>query len=700
MAEAREGFRAQGVALKAPISAILRADVGFALFMLAIIVALFMPLAPAVLDLFLAVSITFAVMILMMTLFISTPLDFSAFPSLLLVAAMLRLALNLASTRLILAGGHEGSASAGKVIEAFGAFVVGGDYVIGMIVFLILVTVNFVVITKGSGRIAEVAARFALDALPGKQIAIDADLASGAIDEKGARERREKLENESTFYGAMDGASKFVRGDAVAGLVITAINLIGGVLIGLARHGMPLREAGQTYALLTIGDGLVTQIPALVVSIAAGLLVSKAGVHGTANQAFMRQFSNHPKAIGLSAFVLIVLSFLPGMPWLAFWSLALIGGLITYQLMRWRAREQQQSDPHAQQDSPAHAASSSEAELRVEPLRIEVGSDLVSLVVEAEQDEDLTRQIAALRRRIAAERGLVLPKVRMVDNLALDPHTYAIKVREISAGQGKVYPHHIMAMSGGQTSGRVAGIEDKDPAFGVPVVWISPDQRQEAQEKGYTVVSPSVVMATHLSEVLRRHSAELLTYAQVKSLVERLEPEQRKLVDDLVPTRMSLSAIQRVLQALLSEGLSIRDLGAIIEAIEEADPANKNARAIAEVVRRRLARQICTGRLNGDGNLEGIVLSPTWESRFSEALSEVDGQSAITLSADKMQDFLRTLTKTLQTKGQGAEQLTFIVAAKLRAPFRVLIERVHPDLAVMSWDEVVRGTPIKVLAHV
>ena len=487
----------------------------------------------------------------MTALFIHTPLEFSAFPTMLLIATMLRLSLNLASTRLILAHGHEGTAAAGHVIEAFGNFVMSGNFVIGIIVFTILVIVNFVVITKGSGRIAEVAARFHLDAMPGKQMAIDADLSAGLIDEAVARKRRKDLEDESGFFGAMDGASKFVRGDAIAGLLVVFINIIGGMIIGIAQQGLSFAEAGRTYTLLTVGDGLVTQIPALIVSTAAGLLVTKAGIAGSADKALLRQLSDYPKALGMSGAVMMIMALLPGIPMLPFMLLGGGAGALAYVMDKRQklalsvAAKKVEAEKGPTPDEPISAS------LKIDDLKIELGYALLPLVNSPDGADRLTEQIKALRRSLAIEMGFVMPAVRILDNVQLEANSYVIKIKEVDGGTGRVWPgqHMVMDPTGAQV--KLPGLHTTEPTFGLPATWVDIAQKEEATMKGYTVVDAATVLSTHLTELLKANTAELLSYAEVQKLIKELPKEQGELVKDIVPAQITVSGIQRVLQLLL-----------------------------------------------------------------------------------------------------------------------------------------------------
>jgi len=620
-----------------------RGDIALALGVLTILVVLILPLPSLVLDLFLAISITVSILILMTALFIQAPLEFSSFPTILLISTMLRLSLNLASTRLILSHGHEGTDAAGHVIEAFGSFVMGGNFVIGIIVFAILVTVNFVVITKGSGRIAEVAARFHLDAMPGKQMAIDADLSAGLIDEKVARERRRALEDESGFFGAMDGASKFVRGDAVAGLLVVFINIIGGIIIGVAQQGLSFGEAARTYTLLTVGDGLVTQVPALIVSTAAGLLVSKAGVSGAADKALIKQFSGYPQALGMASAVMFVLALLPGIPAIPF--LALSGGAAG---LAWTARKHKHAKAVEARAAAAPAPSAATAEepianaLKIDDLKIELGYGLLPLVNGPDGNDRLTEQIKALRKSLAIEMGFVMPSVRILDNVQLEANTYIIKVKEVDAGNGKIWPNQFMVMDPAGNPVSVPGIHTTEPTFGLPATWVDASLKEEASLKGYTVVDAATVLSTHLTELLKNIMSDLLSYGEVQKLLKELPKEQGELIKDIVPSQISISGIQRVLQLLLAERISIRDLSTILEGIAEALAFSRNPSAMVEHVRARLARQICAQHTSHNGYLPLIALSAKWEQAFAESLVGNGEDKSLVMQPSKLSVRLET----------------------------------------------------------
>ncbi len=681
-------------------------DLGLAVGVVVILIVLILPMPALVLDMLLAVSVTFSVLILMTALFIQKPLEFSSFPTILLIATMLRLALNLSSTRLILAHGHEGPAAAGNVIEAFGHFVMQGNFIIGIIVFAILLIVNFIVITKGSGRIAEVAARFTLDAMPGKQMAIDADLGAGLIDEETARARRAELEGESGFFGAMDGASKFVRGDAVAGLMITFINVIGGIIIGTAQMDLTMSEAAHAYTLLTIGDGLVSQIPALIVSLAAGLLVSKAGVEGAADKAIGTQLTGYPKALGMSSALVILMAVLPGIPMLPFMTLGLITGGLAYIADKNR-REQKLEERAVEvagkiEEEAAEPKEESMVEtLRMDELRLEIGYGLLPLINDPHGDSDrLTEQIKALRRQMATEMGFVMPSVRILDNMQLQPNDYIIKIKEVSAGNGQIIPEHFMVMdpAGGQID--LPGMHGTEPTFGLPATWIDASLREQAQFKGYTVVDPVTVLSTHLTEILRNNVSDLLSYAEVRKLLDELPEHESRLLEDIVPAQVSYTTIQRVLQMLLSERVSIRDLASILEGIAEATGYTTNIQMITEHVRTRLARQICAYHTSHDGYLPLITLAPQWEHAFIESIIGEGDNRELAMAPSKLQEFIRATQEAIEKASNVGEAGVLITSPGIRPFVRSIVERFRNQTAVLSQNEVHKSAKLKTVAQV
>jgi flagellar biosynthesis protein FlhA len=668
-----------------------RGDLALAFGILTILVVLILPLPSIVLDLFLAISIILSILILMTSLFIQAPLEFSSFPTVLLISTMLRLSLNLASTRLILSRGHEGTDAAGHVIEAFGSFVMGGNFVIGIIVFAILVIVNFVVITKGSGRIAEVAARFHLDAMPGKQMAIDADLSAGLIDEKIAKERRKALEDESGFFGAMDGASKFVRGDAVAGLLVVFINIIGGIIIGVAQQSLTFSEAAHTYTLLTVGDGLVTQIPALIVSTAAGLLVSKAGVTGAADKALMKQLSGYPQALGMSAGVMLVLALLPGIPMIPF--LALSGGAAALAFSARKHKRAASAADAGAAAAPAAAASAATEEsistaLKIDDLKIELGYALLPLVNGPDGTDRLTEQIKALRRSLAIEMGFVMPSVRILDNVQLEANTYIIKIKEVDAGTGRIWPNQFMVMDPGGNQVDVPGIHTTEPTFGLPATWVDAGLKEEASLKGYTVVDAATVLSTHLTELLKSNMSDLLSYGEVQKLLKDLPKEQGELVKDIVPSQVTVSGIQRVLQLLLAERISIRDLSTILEGIADALAFSRNPATMVEHVRARLARQICAQNTTLNGYLPLIALSAKWEQAFAESLIGQGEERSLAMQPSRLSEFMTVVRERFEQAARDGESPVLVTSAAIRPFVRSLVERFRAQTTVLSQAEI------------
>jgi flagellar biosynthesis protein FlhA len=700
------GAKTSGFPNLAEIGSMLRrGDLALALGVLTILVVLILPLPAMVLDLFLAISITLSILILMTALFIQTPLEFSAFPTVLLISTMLRLSLNLASTRLILSHGHEGTAAAGHVIEAFGNFVMGGNFVIGIVVFTILVIVNFVVITKGSGRIAEVAARFNLDAMPGKQMAIDADLSAGLIDEKTAKERRKALEDESGFFGAMDGASKFVRGDAIAGLLVVFINVIGGIIIGVAQQGMGFADAARTYTLLTVGDGLVTQVPALIVSTAAGLLVSKAGVTGAADKAMMKQLSGYPQALGMSSAVMLVMALLPGIPLLPFMVLGGGAGWLAWSAQnRNRAAKAEETRAAAAPELAAAAAAAAEepisSALKIDDLKIELGYALLPLVNGPDGTDRLTEQIKALRRSLATEMGFVMPAVRILDNVQLEANTYVIKIKEVDAGTGRIWANQFMVMDPAGNQVAMPGTHTTEPTFGLPATWVDASLKEEAALKGYTVVDAATVLSTHLTELLKGNMADLLSYGEVQKLLRELPKEQGELVKDIVPNQITVSGIQRVLQLLLAERISIRDLSTILEGIAEALAFSRNPATLVEHVRARLARQICAQNTSINGYLPLIALSAKWEQAFAESLIGSGEERSLAMQPSKLSEFMTVVRDRFEQAAREGEAPVLVTSAAIRPFVRSLVERFRAQTTVLSQAEIHPRARLKTVGSV
>ena len=670
---------------------LMRGEVGMAIGVIGVILLLILPVPKMLLDLLLAISLVSSVLVLMTALMMKRPLDFAIFPTVLLVSTLFRLGLNLASTRLVLTHGHEGHDAAGKVINAFGQLMMGGSFIIGVIIFAIILVVNFVVITKGSTRIAEVSARFTLDSMPGKQMAIDADLSSGLIDEDQAKLRRKELEQESTFFGAMDGASKFVRGDAVAGLIIVFINVIGGILIGVIQHQLPLAEAANTYVQLTIGDGLVTQVPAIIISIAAGFLVSKAGVEGSADKALVAQLATNPVSLGMVSGAAGLIGLIPGMPLIPFAALALGSGFMAWRLGRARLKPQ---PTEAELAAAANVGKPKEdveepigTALTIDEVKIELGYSLLSLINDLE-GRRLTDQIRALRRALAQEYGFVIPSVRILDNMRLATQGYAIRIKEMEAGAGEVRLGSLMAMDPTGRQVELPGEHTKEPAFGLPATWIDENLREEATFRGYTIVDPSTVLTTHLTEILKENMADLLSYAEVQKLIKELGPEEKKLVDELVPSVVTVTTLQRVLQALLREKVSIRDLGAILEGLAEAAPHSTSVTTLVEHVRTRLARQLCWQNKGDDGALPIITLSPDWEAAFAEALVGAGEDKQLAMAPSRLQDFIRSVRDVFERAAMAGESAVLLTGPQIRPYVRSIIERFRGQTVVMSQNEV------------
>ncbi len=705
MAEGTTQIGANGPILKLSdvLRGMMRGDVAVGIGVVFLIVLLIVPLPSMLLDFMLAISISTSVLILMSALFMKKPLEFSSFPSILLVTTLFRLGLNIASTRLILGHGHEGTNAAGEIIHAFGEFIMGGNFVIGLIVFIILIIVNFVVITKGSTRIAEVAARFSLDAMPGKQMAIDADLSSGLINEDQARAKRKELEGESNFFGAMDGASKFVRGDAIAGLLITAINVIGGIIIGVAQNGLSLAEAGASYTQLTVGDGLVSQIPALIISVAAGLLVSKAGVEESVEIALVKQMAGSPQALGMVSATAIITGMIPGMPLFAFWTIGAGAGYLAYKAWQQIKTGEQNIIDKASAEESAAATEAADAEepitdaLAIDELKIELGYGLLGLVNEI-QGKRVTDQIKALRRQLAQDLGFIMPSVRILDNMALTNNGYSIRVKEMDAGMGELRLGQLLVMDPSGNPPSLPGESCTEPAFGLTAAWVAEEHREEAVFRGYTVVDPATVLTTHLTEVIKDNMSELLSVSEVQRLVKQLSQEHQKLVEEMVPSQVSWALFQRVLQSLLKERISIRDLATIVEAIMEGQ--GLDAISLVEHVRARLARQLCWQNRAPDGSLAILALSPHWEQSFNEAIVGDRGDKQLALAPSQVHEFVNAVRNALDKAAQLGEVPVILTSGGVRPFVRSLIERFRPQTVVMSQNEIHPKAKLKTLGTV
>ena len=664
-------------------------DMALAGGVIAIIAMLILPLPAWLLDLGLALSITLSILILMTALFIERPLDLSAFPTILLIATMLRLGLNIASTRLILAHGHEGAHAAGGVIAAFGEFLIGGDVVIGLTIFFILVVINFVVITKGAGRIAEVAARFSLDSMPGKQMAIDADLSAGLIDEGTARRRRDDVEAESGFYGAMDGASKFVKGDAVAGLLITGINIMVGLVTGVLVHGVALSEAFHSYTVLTIGDGLVSQIPALIVSTAAGLLVSKGGINGKAGSTLASQLGRFPRSLGMASALMGILALLPGLPFLPFATFSGLAGWLAW----WTAGQAQARAAAQQREEAAAAATDSQLEepisstLALDAVRIELGYGLLPIISQGGTSAKLDDQVRALRRQMASDYGFVLPSVRIIDNMTLKANEYAVFIKETVAARGELRLDRLLVLNPSCGPAALPGDETREPVFGLPALWIDRELREEAEFRGLTVVDCGTVIATHLTELVKENLADMLSFTETQKLLNDVHKEAERLVAELVPAKISISGVQRVLQNLLAEGVSIRDIPTILEGVAEAVSATGNLAQITEHVRSRLARQV-SAACTADGAIPVVTLAPSWDQAFTNAIVGEGEYRQLAMAPSDLQGFIAAVRETYDRLAQEGQIPCLLVSPALRPFVRSVIERVRPATVVLSQSEI------------
>lgn len=681
-----------------------RGDIFFALAIILMLVILIMPMPAWLLDIALAFSITISCLVLMTAIFIERPNEFNAFPLVLLITTMYRLSLNLASTRLILSKGYQGPDAAGEVIAAFGGFIMGNNFVIGVIVFAILVIVNFVVITKGSGRIAEVAARFALDAMPGKQMAIDADLSSGLITEDQARARREELSKESSFYGAMDGASKFVRGDAIAGLIITFINIVAGIIIGMVQNNMSFADAGETYTRLTVGDGLVSQVPALIISVAAGILVSKAGMTDATDKVLFEQVANYPKALGMSAFMAVALGMLPGTPALPFMLLGSLTGITAYYLDKQQKIAQQRAAEVLEQEQKQGAIAKAADEpianaLRIDLIRLEIGYGLLPLINE-ETNRKLTDQIKALRRALASELGFVMPSIRIQDNMQLEANEYNIYIKEVRAGKGELRPTQLLVMDPRGEPITLPGENTTEPTFGLRAMWVDQSYREEAMFRGYTVVDPAMVVTTHITELVKDNMPELLSYAETQKLLDELDKEHQKLIKELIPGKVSLGAVQRILQNLLQERVSIRDLPTILEGISEAVASTHSLMAITEHVRSRLARQLSNANANELGIIPLVTLSPEWEHAFAEAIVGEGDDRQLAMAPTALQAFITKVRQVMEDLAIKGETAVLLTSPGIRPFVRSIIERFRPLTVVMSQNEIHPKAKIKTVGQI
>ncbi|MCP3385442.1 flagellar biosynthesis protein FlhA [Bradyrhizobium sp. CCGUVB4N] len=676
------------------------ADAFFAGGIVAMLTILFLPIPPLLIDLGLAFSIALAALILMVALWIQRPLDFSAFPTVLLIATILRLALNVATTRLILSRGGEGEQAAGHVVAGFSKFVMGGDFVIGLIIFAILVTVNFVVITKGATRIAEVGARFTLDAIPGKQMAIDADLSAGLIDDKEAQRRRRELEEESSFFGAMDGASKFVRGDAIAGLIITAINIFGGIIIGVTHHGLTLSRAADVYTKLSVGDGLVTQMPALIVSLSAGLLVSKGGTRGSAEQAVLRQLGGYPRAVSAASLMMFVLALMPGLPMAPFVLLGGVMAFVGYSLpKRQAAAQQKEAARKAEERAQNDAKESVKESLKTAEIELSLGSHL-SVHLLGSRNE-LAHRVSKIRKKFAKQYGFVIPEIKLSDNLSIDPKGYQIRIHDTRVAHGELRIGEVMVLVDKDGKPDVPGDEVIEPAFGMKALWVTEAFTDEVRRQGCKPVDNLSVLLTHLSEVLRANLSQLLSYKDMRGLLDRLEPEYKRLVDDLCPSQISYSGLLAILKILLGERVSIRNLHLILEAVAEIAPHVRRSEQVAEHVRMRLAQQIC-GDLSDNGVLNVLRLGNRWDLAFHQSLKRDGKGDVVEFDADPrlIEQFATEASAAIRKFTEDGTSVVLAVTPEARPYVRMILERVFPTLPILSHVEVARSAEIRALGAI
>ncbi len=677
-------------------------DVWFAVGIVLILTVLFLPLPAALIDAGLACSFALSILVLMVALWIDKPLEFSAFPTVLLIATLLRLALNIATTRLILSNGAEGVTAAGHVIAGFASFVMSGDFVIGTIVFVILVTVNFVVITKGATRIAEVGARFTLDAIPGKQMAIDADLSAGLIDDKEAMRRRRELEEESAFFGAMDGASKFVRGDAIAGLIITGVNVLGGVVIGVTRHDLSLAEATDVFTKLSVGDGLVSQIPALIVSLAAGLLVSKGGTRGSAEKAVLGQLGRYPRALSVAGLVVAVLALAPGLPFLPFGVLAAMLAFVAAAIPRRQAQSRAAAEARAadaRRQAEEEVRSSVRESLRGVEIELCLGKQISGALLA--MHGELAQRVARMRRSFARQYGFVVPEIKLTDDLTLPPKAYRIKIHGAAVAGEELRIGDVLVITGEGRRPEVPGDETREPAFGMKAVWVPDVFAGKLERDGFTPIDNVTVLLTHLREVIRGNLAQLLSYKDVRALLDGLDPEYRRLLDELVPSQISLSGVQAVLKLLLAERVSIRNLHLVLEAIAEAVPHMRRAEQLAEQVRIRMGQQIC-GDLAENGVLQVLRLGSRWDLAFHQGLKRDAKGEVVEFDVDPrlIEQFGAEAAQVIREHMDQGRRFVVVAAPDARPYVRMVIERMFATLPVLSHLEIARGVQIKPLGTI
>lgn len=672
------------------------ADMIMGVGVMAILGIMILPVPPLLLDLFLSISITLSVIILMVSMYILKPLEFSVFPSVLLLTTLFRLSLNVASTRLILLHGSEGVDAAGQVIKAFGNFVVGGNYAVGLIVFFILVIINFVVITKGAGRIAEVGARFTLDAMPGKQMSIDADLNAGIINEQEARRRREEVSREADFYGSMDGASKFVRGDAVAGILIMLINVIGGFIIGVFQYGMDIVSAAQTFTILTVGDGLVAQIPALIISTAAGMIVTRAAAASNLGKDITSQIFIHPKAIYAASAILFALGLVPGLPHISFIFLSAVTGFIAYSIGEIKEAEKSAPKEERQKVTPAQEI---ESLLPLDALALELGYRLIPMV-DAGRGGELLDRIRQIRKQLATDLGIVVPSIHIRDNLQLEPNRYSFLIKGIPIAGGEIMADRYMALNPGNVEAKISGIETTDPAFGMPAVWIAEADKEKAMFAGYTVVDPVTVAATHITEILKGYAHELVGRQEIQSLLDNLAKESPKVVEELIPNLLPLGSVVKVLQNLLRERVSIRDMKTILEALADYASLTKSPELLTEYVRQALSRSITRQYQTKDGSVPVIMMDPKVEETIAGGIQVLPQGSYLALEPGLAQKILTRMKDALELFAPLGCQPVLLCSPNIRGHVKRFTERFFPNLAVLSHSEIAAGARIQSLGNV
>ncbi len=656
-----------------------QAEMALVVMLAGILLVLFTPIPPGLLDFLLLTNFSLALLILMLTFFMARPLEFSTFPSLLLVATLFRLSLNVASTRLILSEGD-----AGKVINAIGSYVVGGNYVIGLIVFLVLIIVQFVVVTNGAQRVAEVAARFTLDSMPGKQMSIDADLNMGLIDQNEARERRKQVEREANFYGAMDGASRFVKGDAIAGILIIMVNIIGGLIVGVAQGGMSWGEALATYTLLTVGDGIVTQVPALVIATATGIIVTRAASDARLGEEVARQVSAYPKTIAMVGIALVFLGFLPGVPITPV--VLLVAGAAT---LFWVARRKALQQPENKAEAAAKSQSPTDdlyKAMQVDPVEIVIGAALIPVV--GEGGEQLAEKLSGIRKQYAMDMGVVMPLVRVRDDKKLGPNRYEVRVFGARVAEGEVFPDRVLAINPGGARATLEGVTAFDPAYGLPAIWITEERRQFAKSNGYTVVDGGTVFLTHVAETLRQQAHNLITRAEVERLVARVREHQASLIDDLIPKVLTLGDVQRVVQSLVKERVSIRNIDAILETLSDHGLKNRDPDHLTEQVRERLAPTICQGLADAKGEIHVLTFDPSVEQSLSTAVRAVEEKTALVLEPRFAEQVLKRLSEEVDRMNKSNMRPVLLCAPNLRRHVRRFTERLVPQLSVLSLNEI------------